>query len=474
VIDTTQEIFVFADNGVCSDEDSFTITINSAVADDPTDVNQCTAYTLPALSPNNNYYDGPGGTGTLLNGTTFSAVGTYTVYVYAVDGACTAENVFTVTIGNITADVMTDITVCDSYALPALSPNNGYFSQTGGVGPLGATVDQSMTVYIYAQSGTCTDESSFVVTVNDTPVLAAVSPVTACDSYNLPALAVGNYFSSPGGVGPIGVVTASQLVYVYAQTGSTPNCFSEASFQVTINPSPVVADVADVVACESFTLEALASGGYFASPGGVNPITDMTLTQTQTVYVYEQSGTGTDICSDQDSFVVTITDAPAFTISGGCDGNVYVLEAIGTFGDDVVFQWETTEADQVINSGSNTAMATVSGDGIYNLTVSVVGNPDCFNMVGFPVNSTTCKIQKGISVDGDGHNDTFDLAGFNVSKLAIFNRYGSKVYERNNYVNEWFGQSDKGDELPDGTYYYVIERNTGESTTGWIYINRAN
>ena len=56
--------------------------------------------------------------------------------------------------------------------------------------------------------------------------------------------------------------------------------------------------------------------------------------------------------------------------------------------------------------------------------------------------------------------------------LSIYNRYGTKVYSKSNYVNEWFGQSDKNDELPDGTYYYVIERDTVDAKSGWIYINR--
>jgi gliding motility-associated-like protein len=57
--------------------------------------------------------------------------------------------------------------------------------------------------------------------------------------------------------------------------------------------------------------------------------------------------------------------------------------------------------------------------------------------------------------------------------MEIFNRYGTNVYSKVNYSNEWYGQSDKGDELPDGTYYYVIEYNSGSKTvTGWIYINR--
>ncbi|MBF0694666.1 MAG: gliding motility-associated C-terminal domain-containing protein, partial [Flavobacterium sp.] len=80
--------------------------------------------------------------------------------------------------------------------------------------------------------------------------------------------------------------------------------------------------------------------------------------------------------------------------------------------------------------------------------------------------------QKGISPNGDGYNDYFDLVGQDVRLLEIFNRYGRTVYKKKNYSNEWYGQTDKGDELPDGTYYYVMERGSGETLTGWIYINR--
>nr|WP_262886125.1 gliding motility-associated C-terminal domain-containing protein [Flavobacterium phycosphaerae] len=86
-----------------------------------------------------------------------------------------------------------------------------------------------------------------------------------------------------------------------------------------------------------------------------------------------------------------------------------------------------------------------------------------------------CEIQKGISVNNtpDGKNDSLDLTGYNVKKLTIFDRYGMKVYTQANYTNQWVGQSDKGDELPDGTYYYVIDFNDNQSAkTGWVYINR--
>jgi gliding motility-associated-like protein len=83
-----------------------------------------------------------------------------------------------------------------------------------------------------------------------------------------------------------------------------------------------------------------------------------------------------------------------------------------------------------------------------------------------------CSIPKGISPNGDNLNDELDLSFYNIEKLEIFNRYGSKVYSKSNYEDEWHGQSDNGNELPDGTYYYVIDFTDLETKTGWIYINR--
>ncbi|MND81355.1 hypothetical protein D3C80_731490 [compost metagenome] len=47
-----------------------------------------------------------------------------------------------------------------------------------------------------------------------------------------------------------------------------------------------------------------------------------------------------------------------------------------------------------------------------------------------------------------------------------------KVNSFRNYVKEWRGQSDNGNDLPDGTYYYVIERDGVKTVTGWVQINR--
>ena len=168
---------------------------------------------------------------------------------------------------------------------------------------------------------------------------------------------------------------------------------------------------------------------------------------------------------------VTIVPPVSIELTGGCQSVKYVLTATPVNGSFVpetaTFAWHNAPG---VNVGSTQSIE-VPATGIYTVTVTVAG---CDTVSApFTVDSIICVIQKGISVNNDGLNDTFDLRGFNVKKLTLFNRYGMKVYSLENYTNEWGGKSDKGDELPDGTYYYIIDRNNGETKTGWIYINRA-
>jgi gliding motility-associated-like protein len=106
-------------------------------------------------------------------------------------------------------------------------------------------------------------------------------------------------------------------------------------------------------------------------------------------------------------------------------------------------------------------------------TVSI-GLNDCNTTQSFTVENNPCQvIPRGISPNNDQLNDTFDLTGYGVKDIIIFNRYGTKVFSfSGNYTNQWKGQSDGGDELPDGTYFYSIHTNEGANKTGWVYINR--
>jgi len=82
----------------------------------------------------------------------------------------------------------------------------------------------------------------------------------------------------------------------------------------------------------------------------------------------------------------------------------------------------------------------------------------------------TVFIPKGISPNGDGLNDFLDLSNFHVASLKIYNRYGKEVYSRAPYSNEWYGQSNNSDILPDGTYFYHIIIDGGFEYSGYIQL----
>ena len=55
--------------------------------------------------------------------------------------------------------------------------------------------------------------------------------------------------------------------------------------------------------------------------------------------------------------------------------------------------------------------------------------------------------------------------------MKIYNRYGKLVYSTTNYVDNWEGQSNEGDKLAVGTYFYHIIYDENLEKTGWVYIN---
>lgn len=81
-----------------------------------------------------------------------------------------------------------------------------------------------------------------------------------------------------------------------------------------------------------------------------------------------------------------------------------------------------------------------------------------------------CNVPKGISPNGDGLNDNFDLEKFRVVDLKIYNRYGKVVYEHGlGYTNQWFGQDVNGVMLPSGTYFYVFI-SMRDTYTGYVQL----
>ena len=96
--------------------------------------------------------------------------------------------------------------------------------------------------------------------------------------------------------------------------------------------------------------------------------------------------------------------------------------------------------------------------------------------VDFYENSYCVDLPQGLSPNGDGFNDCLILDHLedreDIEKIEVFNRYGTKIYELNEYVDQWCGDDQEGKIVPVGTYFYIIYFNsTKEPITSWIYVN---
>ena len=89
-------------------------------------------------------------------------------------------------------------------------------------------------------------------------------------------------------------------------------------------------------------------------------------------------------------------------------------------------------------------------------------------------------ISKVVTPNGDGYNDYFKVnvdteCGFTYT-LKIFNRWGNEIYVSQNYQNNWDGFSNESftgsNQLPAGTYYYILEINNSSlgPIQGYIYL----
>ena len=87
----------------------------------------------------------------------------------------------------------------------------------------------------------------------------------------------------------------------------------------------------------------------------------------------------------------------------------------------------------------------------------------------------------GFSPNGDGINDFLEFEGLENKtsyQLHIFNRWGAKVFETEAPNQIWDGKANVsslvtiGEDLPDGTYYYIIEVEGESKITGFVELMR--
>ena len=128
-----------------------------------------------------------------------------------------------------------------------------------------------------------------------------------------------------------------------------------------------------------------------------------------------------------------------------------------------------------------TICSTINTESCSTTTVTVIvpGNAEILT-------ADSVAVFNGISPNGDGLNDFLVIQGLEDTEsntLRIYNRWGVLVYETSQYGesgNFFRGVSNgrvtiqEEDNLPSGTYFYVLEftiSGDSDSKAGYIYIN---
>ena len=372
----------------------------------------------------------------------------------------------------------------------------------------------------------CHSHTSFGLNVLPQPVVATLPDISLCDdatadsftTFNLaqqdallqqgqPGVTIGYYTSQANAQAGTAPITATgafvntvnpQTIYVALTNAS--GCKAYTDFNINVLTLPAVAQAPDLSLCDDATADGFTTFdltvqnalyqqgqagvtvGYFTSLANAEANTSAIATPNsytntangQQVYVRISNAN----CYAVGSFELNVISAPVIAddlqLTGCPPFNLTEIESNIDSNLDVSYYTSSADASLAMN-----AIATPQSyiaDAQSPVYVRVENIEGCYDVATLHISLGNCNIQRGISPGGTiGDNDNFDLAYLDVRKISIFNRYGKEVYSfRGSYTNQWGGQGSNGDELPTGTYFYMFERNNGESKTGWIYINRQN
>jgi gliding motility-associated-like protein len=282
-------------------------------------------------------------------------------------------------------------------------------------------------------------------------------------------------------------VTESDTYTVEVTVG---NCTLSESVTISFGNSPLIDLGEDIETCfeNDIVLDATPSNmnpddvTYLWSTGATTPVIIVTEIGTYTVTA------SFDDCEVEESITISGRTDLNVTVNDdfkSCVGEEWTLTAT-TSEEGVSYQWYLN-TDVIAGETSSTISFVVSEDfsSIQNYSVTITKGSctgtDDVDIQLYDVSN--CVISQGISPDATpGFNDYLDLEFLSdrvggITTLQIFNRYGTIVFNKNNYINEWKGQDKNGNDLPTGTYYYVIDFASaddvyGPQTSGWIYLNR--
>jgi hypothetical protein len=371
-----------------------------------------------------------------INGNTVNgiAVGTNVLLTATSSNGCTATTTMTVTSPASCANPPTNCVV------PTLSTGQGTCS---GTGTYSFAFNASASAVVTASSGTISGNTVTGVTVGTNVTITATngscvtsmivnSPIDCSSPCTTPMASFSagicngaNYsinISNPNGAtitASAGTVTATAITGIptgtpVTLTASISGCTSQI---ITISSPliPVTPNAGNDGSIEICDGDVPTNAELFAALGG-NPQSGGSWSNSGNIYTYTVMASSSCASLPLDIATVTVSTIIIndFEIVGHCNDSRYQL-TINPVQSDAVYTWYNGIGDLV---GTGNSMYINASD-----TYEVKSSKSiCSKVKSIYIENIHCIIPKGVSPNGDGLNDTWDLSNMNVEKAQIFNR----------------------------------------------------
>lgn len=513
----TYNVTVTDANG-CQDTDDIFIDVGTALQPDAgADAAICDgdSYTLTASGGVNYTWNQGLGAGSTH---VINPVST-TQYIVDVDdgGGCSGQDTVVITVNpNPIANAGTDQTICDGDIVNLSASGGATYNWDNGLGAgqnhsVSPSSNTTYNVTVTDGNG-CVDTDDIIVTVNPLPSVLASADQTIClgESANISANGTGiiNYewWTDFGANLPgqnISVTPFQTTTYTIIASDAN-GCEAEDSLVINVNDLPQI----DTSSIQIMAADCINGGGTIS---GIAIIGNPAFSYLWNDGLNNVGNTLSVGGLDAGNYTLEVTDG------NGCVNTIDVNVGFSDLSnvaanDDQASTYPNTPItlNAYANDTGDVSTITII-DLPMNGSASYLGNGD-FEYIpntGFTgidsltyeicdlVCGTVCETAKiyitvgefqdviipnGFTPNGDGYNDTFviqNLEQYPDNTIVIFNRWGDQVFEAAPYLNDWDGGSAgakmkiTGDQVVDGTYYFVLDLGNGdEPINGFIDLRR--
>jgi gliding motility-associated-like protein len=289
-----------------------------------------------------------------------------------------------------------------------------------------------------------------------------------------------SYWTDSQGTGEYTSPGDSKTGIYYIKGTDSKGCYVIKPVNVTVNQLPVVtitSSGAPLCTDGRRVLTATPVGGNFTVADGPGIIIDNILSASgpgnvSLVYTYN------NVCTKSITQVITFTEKPV-PDAGPDQDLIYKSETLmaAVLSENQTGEWLLQSGSGIIddlNSPVTKITDLAPGENIFRWKVR---SGECESFADVKITVSDIFIPNVITPNGDGKNDFFIInvlvdQAIGPVELIIMNKWGSVEYRNLNYSNNWDGKNNKGEDLENDTYMYIVRFDDGMTRKGTVLITR--